>query len=114
VREDFSGVRDSYSAYLAGGRVTYDMTESWSASFMTSLLYSPKGSARQWAQGVELGYQVQTNLWLALGVNWSGFDDRDLVGSDYTRRGIYLRLRWKFDEDLFRRKQPAVNPALAR
>lgn len=81
---------------------------------MTSLLYSPKGNARQWAQGVELGYQVQTNLWLALGVNWSGFDDRDLVGSDYTRRGIYLRLRWKFDEDLFRRKQPAVNPALTR
>jgi hypothetical protein len=57
---------------------------------------------------------VQTNLWLALGVNWSGFDDRDLVGSDYTRRGIYLRLRWKFDEDLFRRDQPATNPALAR
>ena len=114
VREDFSGVRDSYAAYLVGGRVTYDMTESWSASFMTSLLYSPKGNARQWAQGVELGYQVQTNLWLALGVNWSGFDDRDLVGSDYTRRGIYLRLRWKFDEDLFRRKQPAVNPALTR
>ena len=114
VREDFGVVRDSYSAYLVGGRVTYDVTESWSASFMTSLLYSPQGNARQWAQGLELGYQVQTNLWLALGVNWSGFDDRDLVGSDYTRRGIYLRLRWKFDEDLFRRQQPATNPALAR
>ena len=81
---------------------------------MTSLLYSPQGHSRQWAQGVELGYQVQTNLWLALGVNWSGFDDRDLVGSDYTRRGVYVRLRWKFDEDLFRRSKPAVNPALAR
>ncbi|MBL8335484.1 MAG: hypothetical protein JNM97_01810 [Rhodoferax sp.] len=114
VREEFDGIRDSYSALLLGGRVTYDMTESWSASFMTSLLVSPQGSARQWAQGVELGYQVQTNLWLALGVNWSGFVDRDLVGTDYTRRGIYLRLRWKFDEDLFRRDQPATNPALAR
>jgi len=114
VREDFGGVRDSYAAYLVGGRVTYDVTESWSASLMTSLLYSPQGNARQWAQGAELGYQVQTNLWLALGVNWSGFEDRELVGSDYTRRGVYIRLRWKFDEDLFRRDRPAVNPTLAR
>ena len=81
---------------------------------MTSVLFSPRGNSRQWAQGAELGYQVQTNLWLAAGINWSGFNDRELVGSDYTRKGVYIRLRWKFDEDLFRGRQPDVNRALER
>lgn len=91
VREDFGGVRDSYSAYLVGGRVTYDVTESWSASFMTSLLYSPQGHSRQWAQGVQLGYSGADQPVAGPGrENGSGFDDRDLVGSDYTRRGVYV------------------------
>jgi len=114
VREEFGGVRDSYSAYLLGGRFVYDFTEKWSASLMANMLFSPKGNSRQWAEGAEIGYQVQTNLWLAAGINWSGFDDRDLSGSDYTRKGVYIRLRWKFDEDLFRGDRPAVNRALDR
>ena len=114
VREDIAAVRDSYSAFLLGGRVVLDFAEKWSGSFMTSVLWSPRGNSRQWAQGVELGYQVQTNLLLALGVNWSGFQDRDLSASDYTRKGVYLRLRWKFDEDLLRGGQPATNRTLDR
>ncbi len=114
VREDLDGVADSYSAFLLGGRFAYDFTERWSASLMTSVLLSPKGNTRQWAQGGELAYQVQTNLLLSVGVNWSGFYDRDLSGSDYTRKGVYLRLRWKFDEDLFRGDKPTVNRAIER
>ena len=114
VKEDISGVRDNYSAFLLGGRFTYDISERWDIGASASVLYSPQGAARQWAQGVEAGYQVQTNLWVSAGYNWSGFYDRDLSASDYTRRGVYLRLRWKFDEDLFRGKKPDVNRALDR
>ncbi|WP_394780410.1 hypothetical protein, partial [Undibacterium sp.] len=114
VKEDISAVRDSYTAMLVGGRFTYDITERWDLGASTSVLYSPQGAARQWAQGVEAGYQVQTNLWVSAGFNWSGFYDRDLTASDYTTRGVYLRLRWKFDEDLFRGKNPDVNRALDR
>ncbi len=114
VKEDISGVRDNYSAFLLGGRFTYDISERWDIGASASVLYSPQGAARQWAQGVEAGYQVQTNLWVSAGYNWSGFYDRDLSASDYTRRGVYLRLRWKFDEDLFRGKNPDVNRALDR
>lgn len=114
VKEDMGGVSDSYEAYLLGGRVTYDVTEQWSVGLMANALYSPQGNATQWAQGAEVGYQVVTNLWLSAGVNWSGFYDRDLSGSDYTRQGIYLRLRWKFDEDLFRSSKPSVNRTLDR
>ena len=61
----------------------------------------------------EAGYLLQQNLWLSFGVNASGFaGDADLVGYEYTRRGAYLRLRFKFDEKLFSRGKPALDRAV--
>jgi hypothetical protein len=103
-----------YSAWLVGGRLTYDVSENWDIGLMTSYMYSPQGSSRQWAQGVEVGYLVRQNLWLSTGVNWAGFSDKDLTGSDYTNKGVYLRLRFKFDGTLFQGKDTNVNRALDR
>ena len=104
----------AYSAYLLGGRVVYDVTEKWDLGVLGSVLYSPQGSTKQWAAGLEAGYQLQTNLWASVGFNWSGFTDRDLSGSDYTAQGLYARLRFKFDENLFSGKNEQVNRALER
>lgn len=104
----------TYSAYLLGGRVVYDITEKWDVGVLGSVLYSPQGSSRQWAAGLEAGYQLQTNLWASAGFNWSGFTDRDLSGSDYTAQGFYVRLRFKFDENLFSGKNEQVNRVLER
>jgi len=72
-------------------------------------------SARQQAFGVEGGYLLRQNLWLSAGYNLSGFrGDADLAGYEYTQRGAYLRLRFKFDETLFRGSDPQVNRSLDR
>ena len=76
---------------------------------MSGLLYSPQGASKQWAMGAEVGYLVAANLWISGGYNWMGFKDRDLTGSDYTQRGLYMRLRWKFDEELFGARDAKVN-----
>ena len=71
--------------------------------------------ARQSANGLELGYLVRQNLWLSLGYNRSGFAaDADLAGYEYTQSGVYLRLRFKFDENLFMHDNPGVNRSLDR
>jgi hypothetical protein len=57
-------------------------------------------NGRQWALGMEAGYRVIKNTWLSAGYNIRGFSAGDLT-SDYTNRGIYLRLRLKFDEGWF-------------
>jgi hypothetical protein len=106
--------QQGYTAWLVGGRLTYDITENWDIGLMTSYMYSPQGSSRQWAQGVEVGYLVRQNLWLSTGVNWAGFSDKDLTGSDYTNKGVYLRLRFKFDGSLFQGKDTNVNRVLDR
>ena len=104
----------TYSAFLASGRVVYDITEKWDLGALGSVMYSPQGNSTQYAAGLEAGYQLQTNLWASLGFNFAGFYDRDLSGSDYTSQGVYLRLRFKFDENLFGSDKKEVNRTLSR
>jgi hypothetical protein len=71
--------------------------------------------ARQRAVGVEAGYLLQQNLWLSAGFNHTGFaGDADLAGYEYTRGGAYIRLRFKFDENLFKGADRVVNRSLDR
>ncbi len=107
----------SYAAYLMGLRAVYDITENWDIGVLASQLWSPSGASgksRQHALGLEVGYLLQQNLWLSLGYNATGFTDRDLTGTDYTAKGPYLRLRFKFDETLFSGRNKDVNRALDR
>jgi hypothetical protein len=46
---------------------------------------------------------IQTNMWLSAGYNVKGFSDRDLSADNYTSRGVYMRIRYKFDETLLAR-----------
>lgn len=104
-------VQDSYYAQLFGGRVTYDVSNRWSVGALVTVLQG-KGGARQYAYGLEAGYVLVDNVWVTLGYNWRGFRDDALTGSDYTNRGWVLGVRYKFDEDLFKKNDPSVNKTL--
>ena len=67
---------------------------------MTSLLIGDATDSRHYGVGLELGYLVTTNLWVSAGYNFFGYRDADLAGADYTARGAYVRMRYKFDESL--------------
>ena len=108
-------VNDSYRAQLLGGRVTYDVTNKWSLGGIVSVLQG-SGGDKQYAYGLEAGYIVMDNLYATLGYNWRGFSSSGvaagLTGNDYTNRGWVLGLRYKFDEDLFKKNEPAVNKTI--
>lgn len=108
------GVDDRFSAALVAGRVVWDLTENWDVGVLAATQFG-RGGAREHASGFEVGYLLRQNLWLSAGFNWSGFHgDADLAGYEYTRSGVYLRLRFKFDENLFSRRDPEVNRSLDR
>jgi hypothetical protein len=44
---------------------------------------------------------VMENLWASAGYNLFGYRDDDLTSGEYTNKGAFVRLRYKFDEDLF-------------
>ena len=112
VNERLEGVQDKFSAAMLSSRLIYDLTERWDVGVMASVLSG--GGSQQKAFGLETGYALQQNLWLSAGYNWAGFSDRDLSGAEYTARGAYIRLRFKFDESLFSGKDKVSNTSLDR
>jgi hypothetical protein len=88
-----------FRAQLVSGRAGYDLSKRWDLGALASVMWSPDGARRN-AVGGEIGFRLRDNLWLSLGYNATGFSDRDLVSSNYTTRGAFVRLRMKFDEDI--------------
>ena len=101
VTDNSYALQSRYSAHLVGGRLTFDLTDRWDVGLIGNTLFSGDRKARQYGLGIEAGYLVTSNLWLSAGYNFFGFKDDDLAGADYTNRGAYVRLRYKFDEELF-------------
>lgn len=100
---DTGRVDDDFNAVLLSGRVVYDITENWDIGLLGATFRGQDGS-NQYAFGMEVGRLLRQNLWLSVGYNSTGFSgDEDLTGYEYTQQGAFIRLRFKFDEDLFRR-----------
>ena len=100
---DTGRVDDDFNAVLLSGRVVYDITENWDIGVLGATFRGQDG-ANQYAFGLEVGRLLRQNLWLSVGYNSTGFrGDEDLTGYEYTQQGAFVRLRFKFDEDLFRR-----------
>jgi large repetitive protein len=100
VSDSLASVDTHYRAQLLAGRAIYDLNDRWDIGANTSWLRSDSQTS-QYGLGLELGRIIVKNLWASVGYNFAGFTDRDLVDSDYTRQGVFLRLRYKFDERLF-------------
>ena len=99
-KTDSYGVGSTYDARLFHGRWTHDIDRDWDMGVQYGLYMGNSQSLRE-ILGIEVGYQVSQGLWLSAGYNILGVRDQDLVGSDYTDSGVYMRLRFKFDERLF-------------
>ncbi|MDT4830399.1 hypothetical protein FQZ97_638620 [compost metagenome] len=96
-RADDGLLRSTYWAHLLQARYTQDLNDSWDLGVQAGLLRG-KGGGLQKTLGIEVGYQVMKDLWVSAGYNFVGLKDRDLAANDYTSKGAYIRLRFKFDE----------------
>ena len=91
----------SYAGYtdLIGGEFRYDLTPKWDTGFLASREHSYSAGVVKYSYGIETGWDIATNMWLSLGYNFSGFYDQDFTANHYTAKGIFLRFRFKFDQD---------------
>ena len=99
VHEDSLGIASRALTHLASSRLTVDIHRDWDIGVQASVLSGSGG--RQYGAGAEVGYLLRQNLWLSVGYNFFGFKDKDLADADYLQRGVFFRLRFKFDESLF-------------
>jgi large repetitive protein len=113
VQDRSNGLDTKYNAHLVSGRMILEISKRWDLSMQASSHFSNNFKTQQYGLGLEVGYLLTQNLWLAGGYNLFGFEDEDLVDGDYTNPGWYARLRFKFDETVFAGHDPRVNPSVA-
>lgn len=112
TNEQSNGLKSRSNAQLLAGRVTWDFATRWDLSLNTSALLSRGTKARQYGIGLEVGYMLMENLWVSAGYNVFGYREDDLASGEYTNKGAFVRLRYKFDEDLFSTERGARSQSL--
>ena len=100
------------TAHALYGRGLYDISEHWDVGLQAGTYWNKQADNVAYMLGGEVGFIPMTNLWLSLGYNFMGFEDTDIAYEDTTQQGAYFRLRFKFDEDLFKRNNPIHNKRL--
>jgi hypothetical protein len=99
---------------LIGAEFRRDLSTDWDVGVFGSVLRSVSAGVRDYSVGASLGYQLMTNVWVALGYNLRGLDDRDFNGGSYSARGLFLTLRMKVDQETFGLNQRSENLSPSR
>ena len=107
--DDITSDNTAHALYTRG---LYDVSERWDVGFQAGTYWNKQADDLSYMLGVEVGYSPMTNLWLSLGYNFMGFEDEDIAYEDTTQQGAYFRLRFKFDEDLFKKENQRTNKRL--
>ena len=109
---DADNISSDNTAHALYARGLYDISERWDVGLQAGTYWNKQADDMSYMLGAEVGYSPMTNLWLSLGYNFMGFEDEDIAYDDTTQQGAYFRLRFKFDENLFKRDDPRKNKQL--
>ena len=109
---DADNISSENTAHALYGRGLYDVSERWDIGLQAGTYWNAQADDMSYMLGAEVGYSPMTNLWLSLGYNFMGFEDEDIAYEDTTQQGAYFRLRFKFDENLFKRDDPRKDKRL--
>ncbi|MGA8515127.1 MAG: hypothetical protein WB821_10205 [Burkholderiaceae bacterium] len=63
--------------------------------------YSSNAQVRSHGLGASVGVKLADSAWISLGYNFMGLRDGQFNDAAHTAKGLYLRLRWRFDQDTF-------------
>ncbi len=111
VRSDVAGQTLKNNTHLLGAETRYDLTPNLDLGFRAQMMTSSGADSTSYSYGPSVGLNPAKNVWLSAGYNVQGFKDDDFEAAEYSRRGFYLQMRVKFDQntarDLLRRISPA-------
>ncbi len=115
VRADIAGQEFSNTTHLVGAETRFDVTEKIDIGFRGQFISNTDGDGRSFSYGPSIGVSPVKNVWINAGYNFSGFKDDDFEAAEFSRDGVYLQMRLKFDQNtargLLRRISPAASAA---
>ena len=98
VKDTIDSVNYSGTTDTLGFELRKDLGKRWDIGAHANMLRSHEHEQYEYSYGLSVGMHLSTNMWLSLGYNWDGFEDDDFALSGYTAEGVYLKLRFKFDQ----------------
>lgn len=98
-RERIDGkMYDGYTD-LVGLELRHDIKKKVDLSIYASILNTRSSKQERYNSGFSVGYNVEKNVWISVGYNFSGFDDKDFDEIFYRGEGAFIKFRMKFDRD---------------
>ncbi len=82
-----------------GADIRLDLSQTFDLGFQGTVRQNPGGRSYAYSGGPAIGISPIKNGYVSIGYNVVGFDDRDFEESRYTRKGPFVTLRLKFDQD---------------
>ncbi|NNC38382.1 MAG: DUF11 domain-containing protein [Acidimicrobiales bacterium] len=104
---------DTYSGttHLLGAETRYDITEKVDLGLHGSVVHSPGADTTSYAFGPSIGVSPVENVWVSLGYNVTGYSDRDFQAAEYSRKGVYVKMRVKFDQNAAKEILDIISPS---
>ncbi len=99
--------------HLLGGEARFDVTEKIDIGLRGSYLTSNGTNSAQYSFGPSIGVSPVKNIWVSAGYNVKGFKDDDFEAAEYSRKGVYLQMRLKFDQNTARGLLRRISPSEA-
>ena len=103
-QQEYSGVTN-----LLGSEYRHDLSEKFDVGVHANSYYSANSGVTEYSTGLSFGWNMTRNIWLSVGYNFAGFNDRDFSAAGYTAAGPYIRFRMKFDQDTAAEAQELFN-----
>jgi len=77
----------------------HHLTDRWDIGAHGRRLHGYEAGQVSHGAGLSVGFIPATNTWVGLGYNFTGFIDQDFSAANFTAQGVYLKLRFKADQD---------------
>ncbi len=97
-QSDVLGQKTSGYTTLLGGEVRHDLTPKVDIGLSSSVLKDHGTGTAEFAVGPSIGFTPAKNVWVSVGYNVFGFEDRDFEAAEYSNQGVFVKLRVKFDQ----------------
>lgn len=88
----YEEIESNYTAYLIAGSFSHNIYKSWTTGINMSTIFD-NDKNMDCGLGVEVGYIFESNLWLSVGYNVTGFKDKDFDPTGELNQGVYVRFR---------------------
>lgn len=102
VITSFDGDDYSGATGLLGADYRRDVTKHFDVGMHGTLQQSFKSGVGRSSLGGDVGVTFMKNVWVSMGYNVQGYNDKDFDDAHYLAQGPYVKFRIKFDQDTFK------------